>query len=60
MPSGGQAAQPVQPSDPELYEQDGTYVQPHYQTNPNSPQYDNFNTRGNYNPYTGRTGTSTP
>ena len=38
----------------------GTYVRPHYQTNPNGTQYDNFNTRGNYNPYTGRTGTRTP
>jgi hypothetical protein len=40
--------------------QNGTYVQPHYQTNPNSTQYDNYGTRGNYNPYTGRTGTRTP
>jgi hypothetical protein len=38
----------------------GTYVQPHEQTNPNGTQYDNYSTRGNYNPYTGRTGTRTP
>jgi hypothetical protein len=38
----------------------GTYVPPHYQTNPNSTQYDNFGTRGNYNPYTGAFGTRTP
>jgi len=31
----------------------GTYVAPHYQTNPNGTQYDNFGTRGNLNPYTG-------
>ncbi len=38
----------------------GTYVQPHYQTNPNGTQYDNYGSRGNYNPYTGKTGTRTP
>lgn len=38
----------------------GTYVAPHYQTNPNSTTLDNYNTRGNYNPYTGRTGTRSP
>jgi hypothetical protein len=38
----------------------GTYVQPHMQTNPNSTQMDNFSTRGNYNPYTGAYGTRTP
>jgi hypothetical protein len=31
----------------------GTYVQPHYQTNSNNTTYDNYNTRGNYNPHTG-------
>lgn len=39
---------------------DGTYVGGHYQTNPNGTQYDNYGTRGNYNPYTGRYGTRTP
>jgi len=38
----------------------GTYVQPHQQTNPNSTQYDNYGTRGNVNPYTGQTGTRSP
>jgi hypothetical protein len=38
----------------------GTYVQPHQQTSPNGTQYDNYNTRGNYNPYTGQTGTRPP
>ncbi|WP_428671967.1 hypothetical protein [Reyranella sp.] len=38
----------------------GTYVQPHRQTNPNGTQYDNYSTKGNYNPYTGATGTKTP
>jgi hypothetical protein len=35
----------------------GTYVPRHYRTNPNNTQFDNFDTRGNYNPYTGQTGT---
>jgi hypothetical protein len=35
----------------------GTYVPGHYRTNPNNTQFDNFGTRGNYNPYTGQTGT---
>ncbi|WP_374545038.1 hypothetical protein [Rhodoblastus sp.] len=38
----------------------GTYVQPHYQSNPNSTTYDNYGTRGNVNPYTGATGTRNP
>lgn len=36
---------------------DGTYVAPHYQTNPNSTTSDNYSTRGNVNPYTGQLGT---
>jgi hypothetical protein len=35
----------------------GSYTQPHYQTNPNSTTSDNYGTRGNVNPYTGRSGT---
>jgi hypothetical protein len=35
----------------------GTYVAPHYQTNPNSTMSDNYSTRGNVNPYTGVAGT---
>jgi hypothetical protein len=38
----------------------GTYVQPHQQTNPNGTQTDNYGTRGNVNPYTGAVGTHTP
>jgi len=40
--------------------QQGTYVQPHIQTNPNRTQMDNYTTRGNINPYTGQPGTRTP
>jgi hypothetical protein len=36
---------------------DGTYVAPHYQTNPNATRADNYSTQGNVNPYTGQPGT---
>lgn len=39
---------------------DGTHVQPHHQTNPNSTTRDNYSTRGNYNPHTGKVGTKSP
>ena len=38
----------------------GTYVQPHQQTNPNSTQRDNYSATGNVNPYTGAVGTRNP
>lgn len=36
---------------------DGTRVQGYNRTMPNSTQRDNYQTRGNYNPWTGQTGT---
>ena len=42
------------------YRSNGTFVGGHYQTNPNGTQYDNFGTRGNYNPFTGHYGTRPP
>jgi len=38
----------------------GTYVAPHYQTNSNGTRLDNWSTRGNVNPFTGRPGTKNP
>lgn len=35
---------------------DGTYVQPYFRTAPNSTNQDNFSTKGNTNPYTGKPG----
>jgi hypothetical protein len=35
---------------------DGTYVQPHYRTTPDTRFYNNWSTKGNYNPYTGMDG----
>jgi hypothetical protein len=39
---------------------DGTYVQPHQRTAPNSTQRDNYSSRPNVNPYTGKPGTREP
>ena len=42
------------------YRQNGTFVPGHYATNPNGNPYDNWSTKGNYNPYTGQPGTVNP
>jgi hypothetical protein len=42
------------------YRSNGTYVQPHYRTSPDSTVYNNYSTKGNYNPYTGNYGTRNP
>jgi len=34
----------------------GTYVQGHYRSSPNSHRYDNYSSQGNSNPYTGKQG----
>jgi hypothetical protein len=39
---------------------DGTYVAPHYRSGPNDTRNDNYSTRGNINPYTGKEGTKAP
>jgi len=38
----------------------GTYVAPHYRSSPNNTKNDNYSTKGNYNPYTGKWGTKNP
>ncbi|MBI2355893.1 MAG: hypothetical protein HYV13_01635 [Candidatus Doudnabacteria bacterium] len=38
----------------------GTYVQPHVRTSPNKSKLDNYSTKGNINPYTGKKGTVDP
>lgn len=38
----------------------GTYVQPHYQTSPNQTKVDNWSSKPNVNPYTGKPGTKDP
>lgn len=39
------------------YKSNGTYVKPHYKTQTNKTNHDNFTTRGNKNTYTQRSGT---
>jgi hypothetical protein len=39
---------------------DGTYVAPSSATNPNRTQRDNYSSKPNVNPYTGKQGTRTP
>jgi hypothetical protein len=39
---------------------DGTYVHGHYRTNPDNSFYNNWSTKGNVNPYTGKVGTKEP
>ena len=39
------------------YRKDGTYVQPHYRSNPDGNPNNNWSTQGNINPYTGQEGT---
>jgi hypothetical protein len=38
----------------------GTYVLPHRQTNPDHTRLNNWSTKGNVNPYTGKPGTKKP
>jgi hypothetical protein len=39
---------------------DGTYVQPHHATNRNNTQRDNWSSKPNVNPYTGKPGEKEP
>ena len=40
--------------------ENGTYVAPHMQTNPDTTKLNNYSTQGNTNPYTGKPGTVNP
>lgn len=42
------------------FRSDGTYVAPHYRSDPDSSTLNNWSTKGNINPYTGEAGTKTP
>jgi hypothetical protein len=39
---------------------DGSYVQPHHRTKKDSTTYNNYSTKPNQNPYTGKKGTRDP
>lgn len=38
----------------------GVVKQPHFRTSPNSTKLDNWSTKGNVNPFTGKKGTTNP
>src|SRR5450631_3825258 len=40
--------------------QNGTYIEGHYRTTPDSTPMNNYSTQGNVNPYTGQAGTVNP
>ena len=42
------------------FKRNGTYVAPHMRTAPNGTRFDNWSTKGNVNPYTGKAGTKDP
>lgn len=42
------------------YRKNGTYVQPHQRSNADGNPWNNYSTRGNTNPYTGKRGTVDP
>ncbi len=42
------------------YRKDGTYVQPHYRSNPDGNPYNNWSFPGNINPYTGKVAPGNP
>ncbi|WP_223144609.1 hypothetical protein [Deferribacter autotrophicus] len=42
------------------YRSNGTYVSPHYRSNPDGNVWNNWSTRGNINPYTGQRGYKNP
>ena len=44
---------------PGYVKKNGTYVAPHFKTTPNKTKADNFSTKPNINPYTGKVGTKT-
>jgi len=42
------------------YKKNGTYVASHHRSSANKTQRDNWSTKGNVNPYTGKKGTKEP
>ena len=42
------------------FKSNGTYVEPYYQSSPDSTKLNNFSTQGNINPYTYQLGTVNP
>ncbi len=64
MRGNGPAARAISPSAPTYVNphvrSNGSYVGGHYRSRQNDSTFDNFSTRGNVNPYTGKRGSSDP
>ena len=45
---------------PGYWRSDGTYVRPHYRSDPDSSRWNNYSTKGRLNPYTGEWGSRDP
>ena len=58
LASGALMAQTVQRDG--YVTKNGTYVAPSIATSPNTTKLDNYSTKGNVNPYTGKAGTVDP
>ena len=56
MPLAAQKPVPVKPH----ITRQGKLVQPHIRTSPNKTRLDNYSTKGNVNPMTGKKGTADP
>jgi hypothetical protein len=59
LAAGGTAAQSSHYVKPHVT-RNGTYVEGHQQTNPDSSRLNNWSSQGNINPYTGQAGTVDP
>jgi hypothetical protein len=64
MRGNGAGARAVNPSAPTYVNpyvrQNGSYVGGHYRSQSNDSTFDNYSTRGNVNPFTGKRGSTNP
>jgi hypothetical protein len=64
MRGNGAAARAINPSAPSYVDpyirRDGSYVGGHYRSHQNDSTFDNYSSRGNMNPFTGKRGSSDP
>jgi len=59
-PRGGGTSKGSETSVRGYTKRDGTYVAPHRRTSPDTSKNNNWSTKGNQNPYTGKPGTKEP
>ena len=56
-PPSGEGSKPSNAPVQGYTKKDGTYVEPYHRTTPDATQNNNYGTKGNVNPYTGKEGT---